>query len=296
MDYVLLKWLAAGTAALTFGGFAWAFLDAFNDGAGRYSESMGREASREFEDLFLFIPPEKIVRLGRIGALGAFFLFFIPLFSFTNMLSTLAGVVLGAAAGMSAFTVPGKIVRMMREKRRIKFNNQLVDSLGSMSNALRAGFSLNQAFESVAENGEPPISQEFKVVLQQMRIGMTFEEALANMDARIGSDDLTLVITAMDIARKTGGNLTEIFDRISETIRGRMRIERRVRTLTAQGRLQGLVVSAMPVLLGVAMTILKPEVMIPFLTSLSGLVAVAVAIGLVSLGWVVIRKIVKIDV
>ena len=137
-----------------------------------------------------------------------------------------------------------------------KFDEQLTDALGTMSNALRAGFSMSQAFESVAESDQHPISDEFALLLQQMRVGMSFDDALASMEKRIASDDLSLVITAIDIARKTGGNLTEIFDRIAETIRGRMRIERKVRTLTAQGRLQGLVVSLMPFILCVVMTMM----------------------------------------
>ena len=79
------------------------------------------------------------------------------------------------------------------------------------------------------------------------------------MSARVGSDDLTLVTTAILISRKTGGNVTEIFDKISDTIRGRMKIERKVKTLTAQGRMQGILVSLMPLLLGIAMVILKPS-------------------------------------
>ena len=99
-----------------------------------------------------------------------------------------------------------------------------------------------------------------------------------------------------EIARRTGGNLTEIFDRISETIRARMRIERRVRTLTAQGRMQGIIVSAMPFVLGAAMTALKPELMLPFLGSFKGVLCVAGAALLVTCGWLVIRRIVRIDV
>ena len=292
----MLFWGAVAATGLTFLGFAVTFVSALNDGAGNYSDQMGRETSREFEEVFMFIPPAKIARLGRIGAIAAFFLFFIPLFSFTSLLSTAAGVLLGLAAGAFVFTIPGRIVRFLRNRRRNKFNEQLVEALGTMSNALRAGFSVNQAFESVVENGEKPISQEFEVVLQQLRIGMSFEDALASMDRRVQSDDLTLVVTSMDIARKTGGNLTEIFDRISETIRGRMRIERRVKTLTAQGRLQGIIVSAMPFILGIAMTALKPDMMIPFLTSVKGIACIAVTVALVGVGWMFIRKIIKIDV
>ena len=177
-----------------------------------------------------------------------------------------------------------------------KFDEQLTDALGTMSNALRAGFSIAQAFESVAEADLHPISDEFALLLQQMRVGMSFDDALASMEKRIASDDLALVITAIDIARKTGGNLTEIFDSISNTIRGRMRIERKVRTLTAQGRLQGLVVSLMPVILCVIMTMMKPNLMIPFLTSLTGIVCLLIASIMVFVGWLVIRKIVTIKV
>ena len=177
-----------------------------------------------------------------------------------------------------------------------KFDEQLTDALGTMSNALRAGFSISQAFESVAEADLHPISDEFALLLQQLRVGMGFDDALASLEKRIGSDDLTLVITSIDIARKTGGNLTEIFDRISETIRGRMRIERKVRTLTAQGRLQGLIVSLMPFLLCIVMTVMKPGLMIPFLTSLRGICCLALASVMVLVGWIIIRKIVTIKV
>jgi tight adherence protein B len=177
-----------------------------------------------------------------------------------------------------------------------KFDEQLTDALGTMSNALRAGLSISQAFESVAESDMHPISDEFAVLLQQMRVGMSFDDALASLDKRIGSDDLTLVVTAIDIARKTGGNLTEIFDSISDTIRARMRIERKVRTLTAQGRLQGIIVSLMPFFLCGVMTVMKPGMMIPFLTSINGIVCLAGASVMVMIGWIIIRKIVTIKV
>ena len=177
-----------------------------------------------------------------------------------------------------------------------KFNEQLTDALGTMSNALRAGFSISQAFESVAEADLHPISDEFSLLLQQLRVGMSFDDALASLQKRIGSDDLTLVVTAIDIARRTGGNLTEIFDSISETIRGRMRIERKVRTLTAQGRLQGLIVSLMPLLLCIIMTTMKPKLMVPFLTSFKGIACLLVVSVMVFIGWLIIRKIVTIKV
>ena len=188
------------------------------------------------------------------------------------------------------------LARYLDGRRREKFNQQLPEALATMSNALRAGFSISQAFDSVVEQGESPMSDEFAVVQQQLKIGMSFEDALESLSSRVGSDDLMLVTTAILISRKTGGNVTEIFDKISDTIRGRMRIERKVKSLTAQGRLQGIVVSAMPFFLGLVMLLLKPTLMIPFLTSMSGILAMIGMCILIGLGWLMIRKIIKIDV
>ena len=292
----LVFWGAVAAVGLAFTGFAGLFAAALHEGTNAYAAQMGAETSRQFEDVFLFVTPKKIAQLGRLAALAAFFLFFIPLFSFTNLASTAAGVLLGLAASAFVFTLPARYVRLLRARRRVKFNEQLVDALGTMSNALRAGFSINQAFESVAESGEKPIAQEFTVLLQQMRIGLPFEDALASLDRRVASDDLTLVCTAIDIARKTGGNLTDIFDKISATIRARLRIERRVRTLTAQGRLQGLIVSFMPLVLGLALFALKPDVMKPFLFSFQGAVCIGLTLVFIILGWLLIRRIIRIDV
>jgi tight adherence protein B len=176
------------------------------------------------------------------------------------------------------------------------FNSQLVDTLVNMSNALKAGFSITQAIEAVVNEGEQPIAQEFGLFLQQTRVGVTFSEALENLDRRVGSQDLTLVVQAIEAARRTGGNLTEVFEKIAATIRERMRIEGRIRTLTAQGRLQGLVVSIMPVIIGVAMMLVDPGLAGPFFRSSAGLFVGLAAACLIGLGALVIRKIVNIDI
>jgi len=173
---------------------------------------------------------------------------------------------------------------------------QLPEALATMSNALRAGFSISQAFDSVVSMGDDPISEEFAIVQRQLKIGMSFEDALESLSQRVGSDDLTLVITAILISRRTGGNVTEIFDKISDTIRGRMRIQRKVKTLTAQGRMQGIIVSLMPIFLGLAMAVIKPGLILPFLASPIGILSMIAMFVLIFLGWTMIRKIIKIDV
>lgn len=290
------KWIGPALMGCAFIGFAWTIARAVSSGASEYSDSMSEETSREFEDMFLFIPPKRIAEIGWAAAAVVFLLFSVPLFDISNPLSTTAGLILGCVFGILAIMAPGQVVRILKDRRRNKFNLQLVDALSNMSNALRAGFSINQAFDTVVQNGEKPISQEFGVMLQQMRVGMNFYDALQSLDKRVGSDDLTLVVTSIDIARRTGGNLTEIFDKISLTIRERMRIERRVRTLTSQGRLQGIVVACMPALLGGAMTAVKPDLMLPFFKSAMGMISIGATALLIAVGWFFISKIIKIDV
>ena len=214
----------------------------------------------------------------------------------------------GCCAGVAWYIVGGvkikagwqngqsPLARYLDGKRRAKFNLQLPEALATMSNALRAGFSISQAFDSVVEQGERPMCEEFAILQQQLKIGMGIEEALESLSQRVGSEDLTLVTTAILISRKTGGNVTEIFDKIAETIRGRQKIERKVKTLTAQGRFQGIAVSLMPFALGLILTIIKPGMMIDYFLSPLGALSVLVMCALIVLGWLMIRKIIKIDV
>lgn len=289
-------WLSIALFALSFAALAWVLLSSFSEGAIAYAGEYHDSAARELEDIFLFIPPRRVTEAGWALAGMAFLLFAGLLFNPDKPVFMLVGVAMGLVAGFGAFQLPRQFLAFLRDRRRRKFNEQLVEALGQMSNALRAGFSITQAFESVVENSENPIAQEFRVFLQQQRVGIGFSAALESLDKRVGSDDLNLVCSAMEIARRTGGNLTEIFDKIALTIRERMRIERRVMTLTAQGRMQGMIVGAMPFLVGIGMAIFRPEIMMPYLHTPQGLAAVAAVIVLVTLGALVIRKIIRIDV
>ena len=221
---------------------------------------------------------------------------------------TIAALAGACLAGVSWYLVSGvriragwqngesPLARYLDARRRTRFNEQLPEAIAVMTNALRAGFSISQAFDSVVEQGEKPMSEEFAILQQQLKLGIGFEDALESMNRRVGSDDLTLVITAILISRRTGGNVIEIFDRIAETIRGRMKVARKVRSLTAQGRLQGIVVSLMPFVLAGLMTALRPGLMVPFFTSPAGALALLATCALIAAGWLMIRRIVSIDV
>ena len=153
-----------------------------------------------------------------------------------------------------------------------------------------------QAFEAVAKEERNPISQEFTVMLQQTQVGVRFEDALVNLEKRVNSEDLTIMIRSIEIARISGGNLTEVFEKIAETIRERLRIQTRIQTLTAQGKLQGIVVGSMPILLAIAMYAIDPRMMRLFLNSPVGMIVMALVAIMVLIGGLLIRKIIRIDI
>jgi tight adherence protein B len=292
-------WLAPLGIALCLGGLVFSMFQTLLSEARTISAAHSEKTARDLEDLFMFIPVRRIAEAGWVSAaVCALFVFMALMFILGAGSPAVLAISLGMGllAGLAGFRIPAGIVAFLKQRRLRKFNLQLVDTLLNMSNALKAGFSITQAFEAVVRDSEPPIAQEFDVFLQQTRVGVSFSEALQNMDQRVGSEDLTLVIQAIEATRKTGGNLTEIFEKIAATIRERMRIQNRIRTLTAQQRLQGIVLGAMPAIIGVALFIVDPSLMGPFLHSRAGLAVIGVVIILVTLGGLWIRKIVRIDI
>lgn len=271
-------------------------LRALGEAEESYANEYAVDTARQFEDLFLFISPRQMLNVSRLLAIIIFFLLFFSVGDFSSVGGLVSGGFAGGLGGVLALFAPRGILKVLRIRRLERFNSQLVNAMTGMSNALKAGFSIQQAFEAIVKEGANPIAQEFAMFLQQLRVGMTFEDALADMNRRVGSDDLTLMIQSIEIARQTGGNLTEVFDRIAETIRERRRIEGKIKSLTAQGKIQGNVVGAMPFVLGLAIYFLDPGMMTMFLKSYIGMAIIGLVIVMVALGMVVIRKIVNIDV
>lgn len=292
----ILAWVAVLLTGVAAGGLAWLIISSFAEGARSAADTYEDEMARTLESMFLFVPARRLVELGWMAAGVVFMVAMLPFCRLEPPWVLPVGMAVALVLAAGAFCLPRVVVNWLRTRRLERFNLQLLEALPMMANALRAGFSINQAFESVAEGTDAPMSQEISLFLQQLRVGVSFSEALDALDERVGSEDLTLVCTAIDIARRSGGNLTEIFDSIAETIRARLRIHQHVRTLTAQGRLQGLIIGAMPFLLGIGMAIFKPNLMLPFLGSLIGVITVVAVTLMVALGGLLIRKIVNIDV
>jgi len=192
------------------------------------------------------------------------------------------------------------LIRMMtkiRIQKRLKaFTNQLNDALNIMSNSLRAGYSFLQSVNSVSREMPDPIAHEFRRLLKELSLGQEADKALKNLVARVESDDLALVVRAILIQKETGGNLAEILDTISTTIRDRVKIQGEIKTLTAQGRLSGMIVSFMPVVLIGIMYMINPEyISVLFQHPIGRMLLIGSFVNEV-IGMLLIRKIVSIEV
>lgn len=187
-------------------------------------------------------------------------------------------------------------VLVRTQRRETLFRNQLGDCLTMVANAMRAGFSFLQAMDLIAKEMEPPISEEFKHVMRDISLGTSMERALEDMDKRVGSPDFSLVVTAVLIQQQVGGDLARILDTISETIQDRIRMRREVQTLTAQGRISGWVLAALPVGMCILLNIISPGYLDPLFKEKIGQMAVGGAVVLIIIGFIVIQRIVDIEV
>ncbi len=261
-----------------------------------YREVYVEETGRHLDDMFLSLNPEQMVTLAQIVGVSLALIMFTLVGSFEDTLHLVGSGAFSLAVGVVGFMIPRWVIRRMRQKRLELFNEQLVEAMQTMSNSLRAGFSVLQALDMVVKENRRPISEEFGLFLHQHRLGVKFEEAMENLSKRVGSQDLDLMITAIEISRQTGGNLTEVFDQLAGVIRERMRVEGKIRSLTAQGRLQAMVVGFMPVVLAGAMYFISPAMMKGFVFSTIGVVIIVLALAFEICGYLVIRKIVSIDI
>ena len=191
--------------------------------------------------------------------------------------------------------IPPFLVCTTRQKRLKKFNAQLGDTLSVMSNALRAGFSFLQTMEMVSREMPDPIAKEFARTYREINLGTPTEEALQKMVRRVASDSLDLLVTAVLIQRQVGGNLAEILDNISGTIRERIRIKGEVRTLTAQGRISGLIIGLIPLVLAVLILLINPGYLSPLFQTQAGLIMLASGVVTEIIGIMLIKKIITID-
>lgn len=210
--------------------------------------------------------------------------------------------IMGILGAIGGSFLPNMYVRSLQQKRLIKFSDQLGDMLSLMVNGLRAGYSTPQAMEAVSKELPSPISDEFRRVVQEMQLGVSMEKALDNLLRRIPSDDLDMVITAINVQREVGGNLAEILDTISYTIRERVRIKGEIRVLTTSVMYSGKFLSLLPLIVVAILYALNPEYIMTYFAAESntpvpcGYIALGVAALLIFLGYTVMTNMAKIEV
>jgi tight adherence protein B len=203
---------------------------------------------------------------------------------------------IGVIFAIVGFFAPRIYVNIRKRRRLNAFNDQLGDTINLLANSLRSGFSIVQSMETVAEQLPEPISAEFHRVTQEIGLGLHYEEALNNMLRRVPSDDLDLMITAINIQGRIGGNLAEILDTIGHTIRERVRIKGEIRVLTAQQMISGYILTALPVGLGLVLYIINKDYVGRMFRDPCGLIMLGVAVIMIVIGFLIIRKIVDIEV
>ena len=274
--------LVFGAVAL----FVLAGIQLFGKGWETYEERYVSGASRSLEALWLTIPPQHLLYLSMASALAI------------GLAGTFLGgsVYVGLPLALMGFAVPKAGLVLLRRRRDRLFDQQLVHALGNMTSSLKAGQSLPQAMDLIAREMDNPIRQEFGLVSQQMRLGMTIEEALAQFTRRMSSRDLELLVTSIVIAKEVGGNLSEIFEKIAGTIRERHRIEGRIKALSAMGRMQGLVMAVLPVGILLYLGAYQPAYVAPMFEHPIGWFLLAGSAAWMGIGAFFIYRILSIEV
>lgn len=266
--------------------FALAGYGVFRKGLKRYEEKYLSKTAQALDEMFLIFSPEQVLYLNLLS------IFLLATIGFLITQSWKVTII----AGLIGYFLPKIVLRLAKRKRLKKFDEQLVDGLTTLSNSLKAGFSLVQALEMLAREMNPPISQEFGLMLRENKLGIPLDKALQNMTERIPSNNLDLVVTSIVIARTAGGNLAEIFDQIATTVREISRLEGKIDALTAQGKLQGIVIGSLPLLLGYLIYLMDPSMMSTLWNDPIGWGIIGVIVLFEAIGAFFIWKIVSIDI
>ncbi|MDD5155272.1 MAG: type II secretion system F family protein [Candidatus Omnitrophica bacterium] len=236
--------------------------------------------SRQLEESFIFWEKKRLLllSLSPFVVSGAGFLLF------RNIVGLVAGFILGVF-------VPNVMILIATRIRIKKFQGQLVDSLTMLTSSLKAGLSFVQAMEVLCEEMPPPISQEFNLVLKENKLGVSLDESLKKLRKRMPLEEVNLLVTSILIARESGGELTKVFGRLTDTIRNNIKLKEKIATLTLQGKLQGLVMMVLPFVFTYFVYKQNPDHFTVMLETDMGRMLIILAIVLQIVGIYLIKKI-----
>ncbi|MCL4479255.1 MAG: type II secretion system F family protein [Deltaproteobacteria bacterium] len=241
---------------------------------------------KELDSLYMSVTPQRLLYLN----------LFISFITFALVSIFTSSIIAGIAVSPLGLFISKVWIIFIRKKRIRIFNEQFIDAIGIISNALKSGLSLQQAIARVAEQYPAPISQELSMVIKEIALGTPLEQALINLSKRVKSEDVELFVTATNVVKDVGANLSEMFDRITDTIRERNTIQGKIKALTSQGRMQGIVIGLMPVALGLVLYKLDPNFIKPLFTDPIGWLILLIVMVFEGIGAFFIVKIIRIDV
>ncbi|HXH73384.1 MAG TPA: type II secretion system F family protein [Bacteriovoracaceae bacterium] len=248
---------------------------------------------KKFEIMFIEVDPNKITWILLGMSFGSGILVFGILAFLGNM--PLA-IFLGIVITVIGWKMPRPVVDYFENKRKKAYMLQMVDALNLMANGIRAGLTMPQSVGMVVDELPPPVSQEFNLVLQQAKIGVPLDEALENLKNRIYTEDNEMFVTSVTILRETGGNLAETFDTICSVIRERVRLQLKIDTYIASGKIQAYIIGAMPFGMIVMFGSGDPDYFPLLFGTVMGIIALIVICGMVAVGMFCIMKIIDIKV
>src|SRR5215204_1112462 len=228
----------------------------------------------------------------RIGAAAGGF---VVGFLLASRIAPAFGILLGIVICFVGYVMPSLYLKFKAGRRRKKFVGQLGDTITLMANSLRAGYSLLQTMEMVSRESRDPMATEFRRVVREVGLGISHQEAMANMLRRVPSDDLDLLVTAINIQHEVGGNLAQILTTIGHTIRERVRIKGEIGVLTAQVQLSGYIVTALPIGLAFIVFLLNPDYLMG-ITAWPWICMPIASVIMVIIGFFAMRKIATIEV
>jgi tight adherence protein B len=279
----ILVAMVAG-AAITF--VAYSILSPLSEWWDRYLTKWSRWMQLEFEAMHQEMPRNRARKILSYSVLVMSLLGFLVNFS----------VFFAILFGALGLLVPRWIISYLRNRRFREINAQLGEALTLVSSSLRSGLSLPQGVELVVQEMEPPISEEFAIVIKDNRLGLSFDEALSKLAERVPTPDLDMVVTAIVTIRETGANLAEVFDVIAHTVRERKKVEGKIQAMTAEGMTQGMLMCAVPPVLIIAFYFLDPTLVEPLFTTVLGILMLLLIVAMDAMGMWMILNTVKIDV
>ncbi len=254
-------------------------------GARAHRQRIDHLGAVELSEMFLFVDPARFLWINILA------LMILPV-----LFGLIAGVWVGGAIFLIVLFAPGSTYRWLRHRRRGDLQRQLPDAASAIASGLRAGFGLGQAIEQVAKHQARPVAQEFALMLREHRLGLPLDQALLGLAQRIDLHDCHLLVTTLGVARDLGSGLAEALERFASTVRRRIALEERIRALTAQGKMQGLIMGLLPLLLALVLGYMEPQAMRALLFEPLGWMTIAIVLILEAGGFVMIRRIVAIRV